>query len=120
MSVKFNFLIVKTLDGDIFGAFIDHVISKTVKSYIGSSESFLFVFTPETRTQYPSSRVNEQYCIGGVDYLQIGGGGDGAAIYLNDTLQEGQTNASETFANEKLTSNGDSFFSVACVEVILI
>lgn len=55
-----------------------------------------------------------------MDYLQIGGGGDGPAIHLNDTLQEGQTNASETFGNDILTSSKETFFKVAAIEVIMI
>ena len=44
MSVKFVFLIIKTLDDDIFGAFIDNVIYKSITKFYGSTESFLFGF----------------------------------------------------------------------------
>ena len=113
-------MIIKTLDGDIFGTFLDTVITKTIKSYIGSTDSFLFGFYSDKRAQYFSQRVNSQYCIGGDDYIQIGGGADGPAIRLNDTLQEGQTNPCETFASPKLTSTEDTFFAVKSLEIILL
>jgi len=120
VSVKFMFLIIKTTDGDIFGAFLDTVIVQSVKTYIGSDESFIFGFYPDKRIVHYSEKKNNQYCIGGVDYLQIGGGGDGPAIYLNNSMQEGQTNKCETFGNGILTSTGNTFFEVACIEAIMI
>ena len=93
---------------------------KTIKSYIGSTDTFLFGFYSDKRVQYFSQKLNEQYWIGGEDYLQIGGGGDGPAIRLNGTLQEGQTNAWETFGSPKLTSSEDDFFAVKSIEVIMI
>lgn len=120
MSVKFVFLIIQTLDNDIFGAFLDTVIIKSIKSYIGGSECFIFGFYEDRRITHYSENKNIQYWLGGMDYLQIGGGGDGPAIYLNDTLQEGQTNACETFGNDILTSNKSTFFQVASIEVIMI
>eukprot|EP00344_Euplotes_crassus_P009871 CAMPEP_0197002490 /NCGR_PEP_ID=MMETSP1380-20130617/6980_1 /TAXON_ID=5936 /ORGANISM="Euplotes crassus, Strain CT5" /LENGTH=78 /DNA_ID=CAMNT_0042420641 /DNA_START=713 /DNA_END=949 /DNA_ORIENTATION=+ len=47
MSVKFVFLIIKTVDGDIFGGFIDNVIYKSVTKFYGSSECFLFSFNED-------------------------------------------------------------------------
>ena len=44
MSVKFVFLVIRTLNDDIFGAFIDNVIYKSINKYYGSSECFLFGF----------------------------------------------------------------------------
>ena len=117
---KWMILIIKTTIGDIFGAFLDTVIIKTIKTYSGSSESFLFQFIEDKRDKYISQKTNNQYFVGGHDYLQIGGGGDGPAIYLKNSLQEGHTNASETFGNKILTSNDDPFFSVASIEVILV
>lgn len=93
MSVKFVFLIIQTLDGDIFGCFLDTVIDKSIKEYIGSSDSFVFGFYEDKRVVHYASGKNQRYCIGGMDYLQIGGGEEGPAIYLKDDLQEGQTNA---------------------------
>lgn len=120
VSVKFMFLIIKTTDGDIFGAFLDTVIVQSVTYYIGSDESFLFAFNQDRRACYYSAKVNNQYCVGGKDYLQIGSGGDGPAIRLNESLQEGQTSKCETFNNEPLTNSGESFFEVAAVEAIMI
>ena len=119
-SVKCVFLTIKTLEEDVFGVFLDAVVYKSVKHYIGSSESFVYGFYEDKRITHYSERKNDQYCIGGVEYLQFGGGGDGPAIYLKDTLQEGQTNACETFANDVLTSSKSNFFQVASIEVILI
>jgi hypothetical protein len=96
------------------------VITKSIKTYIGSSESFIFGFYEDKYISNYSEKANQSYCLGGMDYLQIGGGGEGPAIYLNDSLQEGQTNAWETFGNKPLTSSGESFFKVATIELIMI
>lgn len=117
---KWMIVIIKTTKGDIFGAFLDTVIIKTVKNYSGSSESFLFQFSEDKKEKYISQESNNQYFVGGADYLQIGGGGEGPAIFLKGTLQEGQSNESETFGNKILTSSGESFFSVSMIEVIIV
>ena len=83
----------------------------------------------KTTKQIRSSNLNNNVCVGGMDYLQIGSGDDGPAIYLKDSLQDGQVNCSETFKNELLTSNNSNLktnscslntFKVQNIEVILL
>lgn len=120
MSVKFCFLIIRTLDNDIFGAFIDSIINKSITKFFGSSESFIFGFYEDKRITHYSENINQNYWVGGEEYLQIGSGGDGPAIYLKDSLQEGQTNACETFGNDVLTSDKKHHFKVQSIELIMI
>jgi len=94
MSVKFVFLIIRTLEDEVFGAFIDNVIYKSITKFYGSSQCFLFGFYTKdgkSMTKYvKATGENENYCVGGVDYFQFGSGGDAPAIFLKDSLQEGR------------------------------
>lgn len=118
--VKCCFLTVKTTDNDIFGVFLDAVIYKSINHYIGSGDSFVYGFYEDKHITHYCASKNNHYCHGGPDYLQFGGGLDGAALYLKDSLQEGQTNPCDTFGNDILTSNREKSFQIASIEVIMI
>jgi hypothetical protein len=61
MSVKFCFLIIRTLDGDIFGAFIDSILYRSITKFFGSSESFIFGFYEDRRITHYSENINQNY-----------------------------------------------------------
>lgn len=118
--VKCVFLTIRTTDHDIFGIFLDAIIYKTIDHYIGSGDSFLYGFYEDKHLTHFCASKNNHYCHGGPDYLQFGGGVEGAAIYIKESLQEGQTNPSDTFGNDILTSNREKFFQIEKIEVIMI
>ena len=56
---------------------------------------------------YPWTRANEIFMITDKNHISIGGGGEGPAIYLDDSLLHGRSNESETFGNECLATEPD-------------
>lgn len=72
------------------------------KDYTGSSECFVFTLKPEVKV-FVDQNANSRYLLGEQTYFTIGGEGDGPAIYVNDTLDKGQTNACATFNSPLLT-----------------
>ena len=71
---KFSLLIIQTKQNQVFGAFIDEVIRKSPKGYLGSAESFVFTLKPEVKCYYDVG-VNSRYFLGELEYFQIGGEG---------------------------------------------
>ena len=71
---KFSLILVQTTKNEIFGAFIDDVVRKSPKNYLGSSESFVFTLKPEVKTFYDLN-VNERFFLGELTYFSVGGEG---------------------------------------------
>lgn len=81
----------------------------------------MFRIHPEPRERFMPTLENRKFCYTGKEFICFGAGeGAGsAALYLNSTLQEGQSNPCPTFNNPNLLSTEDTFFKVSVMEVIL-
>ena len=58
-----------------------------------------------------------------MNYFQIGGEGDGPAIWVNEKLERGQSNSCMTFENPILTlgeKNRDDTFDIHNLEVFIL
>ena len=82
---KFNLLIIRTIDGAIFGVFVDEVICPTYGAHKGSSDSFVFSLAPVAK-QYVPTGDNEQYMLCEMEYLSFGGGNEGPAITIKEDM----------------------------------
>lgn len=71
---KFTLLIIQTKQNQVFGAFIDEVIKKSPKGYLGSAESFVFSLKPVVQCYYDVG-ANSRFFLGEFEYFQIGGEG---------------------------------------------
>ena len=58
----------------MFGAFIDEVLKKSPKNYLGSPDSFVFTVKPQNKVFYTSGS-NERHFLGEFEYFTIGGEG---------------------------------------------
>jgi len=77
----------------------------------GSGEAFVWAFLPapfESLEVFHWTGQNTVFQHSFEDSISIGGGGDGAAIYIDHALKNGASYASETYGNECLAS-GESF-----------
>jgi len=61
--------------------------------FYGTSETFVFGCSGGSRVRFYrwAGKSNEEYVISSAHYLGIGGGNDGAAIYLDEEMQFGHT-----------------------------
>ena len=98
---KAIFLVVQTTEGDLMGAFVDMVLSRNDREYTGNDESFVFAFRGEEPEKFVPSKKNSNFCLSSKDCIAFGS--DSAALYLLETLQEGNTNPCATFDSPPLT-----------------
>jgi len=119
-----SILLVRTLDDKIFGAFLDVsiLLKKDVYQYSGSDHCFVFSLYPEAM-KYNSMKGNKEHLLCDKDYISIGNGKDGAAIYLGNDLHRGFAYQSYTYNNQSLNGaqeRHETHFESKIVEVYLL
>ena len=82
--------------------------------YYGNGDSFVFSVTPIMKV-YHWTEANNYFIISHLTTLGIGGGGEGFAFELDDTLDKGVSNRSATYDNDRLS--GKEFFKCINVEL---
>jgi hypothetical protein len=108
-----SLIVIEDSWGYIFGRYVGEALTNS-RSYSGSGQSFVYSLMPSPQV-YRSSGVNSLFVLSSVDQLLMGGGGDGFAFQLNDELNTGVSNKSDTYRNPQLASN--EFFKCLNVEV---
>ena len=116
-------LVVLDANGAVFGGFATERWAPAHR-YFGTGESFLFrVHTPNAspgRAQrpfvsfYPWTGANTHFQLASHDSLAMGGGGH-FGLWLDEALEYGSSNASQTYGNAPLGS--EESFRVIRVEV---
>ncbi|XP_008321460.1 nuclear receptor coactivator 7 isoform X1 [Cynoglossus semilaevis] len=106
-------LVIKDMNKKVFGAFSSDPFRVSKYCY-GNGETFLFRFNPKFQV-YKWSGENSYFVNGKLDSLQIGGGGDGFALWLDANLYRGASFSCSTFNNDPLATQED--FMVQDLEV---
>jgi hypothetical protein len=97
------FVIIKTMDGARLGGFFPIGLKWSAKFY-GSGEAFVFNFAPNLNI-YRWSRKNECFAVATQSELMIGGGGGkGAALWIDDRMLNGRSEECETFDSVPLAN----------------
>jgi len=117
-------IIIKSDKNTIFGAFIDQVFKPdwTGIKYTGSDECFVFSLFPQ-EAKFAASKKNSDHLVCAGDYISIGNGGDGPAIYLDEELNNGQTYKCDTYNNPQLNGldgKANSAFRCLNLEVYVV
>jgi hypothetical protein len=68
-------------------------------------DCFLFSFEGNELMIYNATFTNSLFQIATNKSFQLGGGGDGAGLFVGDDLQDGATHWSETYDNDPLTND---------------
>ncbi|XP_075538891.1 GTPase-activating protein skywalker-like isoform X4 [Dermacentor variabilis] len=116
-------LVILTTREERFGAYCSTRWQERNQTYFGTGETFLFTFVPEPRrytwvgvgsTQDvpPSSSL---FISANQHMIQIGGG-NGMALYIDESMENGRSEHCDTFDNRSLASSDD--FVVRILEVI--
>ena len=74
------------------------------QDYYGTGESFVYSFHP-TFKAHRWTGANDYFCISSESWLAMGGGGGGFAFQIDDELDAGESNPSDTFGSPRLSSN---------------
>jgi hypothetical protein len=127
-------LIIETTKGQIFGAYLSQPWQRADGQYYGNGETFLFTLAPYAKL-YPwvgrfdlesedaqnsenvTSYGTNLFVQSGADFLNIGGGGSGVGLHLDEMLSRGETSQCSTFGNEPLTGDKSNDFEIFTVEV---
>ena len=88
---------------------------RTQRHFFGTGETMLFELQPEQQV-HKWTQHNKLFQLAKPQALALGGGGDGFALYLSDTLQKGTSAASATFGNPG-SLLGDEQCEIICVEL---
>jgi len=92
------------------------------QAYFGTGETFLFSLYPE-RAKYPWVGIDSDKNLGHASELFMAadhkmitiGGGDGQAIWMDENIRFGKSDACKTFNNPPLCASGD--FEIRVLEV---
>ncbi|XP_064638457.1 GTPase-activating protein skywalker-like isoform X2 [Lineus longissimus] len=120
-------IVVKTSNGEVFGAYCSADWAERKKidslSYFGTGETFVFSLKPERRKfewvgigkQSRDVPTNAHMFMAGNNTVLTIGGGDGEAIRLDEELHQGMSSRCATFNNQQLCS--EKHFTCTTLEV---
>lgn len=105
--------------GTIFGAFLEHSLSKDhCVTKCGSCENFLFRLVPEPECYRGVLQKGAYYKFDGSD-VYIGACATGCGLILDADLKEGHTSKSDVYDCPPLTLNGNRVFTIANLELFV-
>jgi len=107
-----SLLVIEDTDGSVFGALLSTPIRESEHFY-GTGESFLFTCRPRWNL-YSWAGDNQMFVRSTSCELTVGAGDGRFGIWLDSNLNQGRTQACQTYKNEPLTTQGD--FTVKTVE----
>ncbi|KAL3282746.1 hypothetical protein HHI36_005914 [Cryptolaemus montrouzieri] len=122
-------LLIKTCNNEVFGAYCSSRWGErnqkdqrgNRQAYFGTGETFLFSLYPE-RAKYPWVGIDADRVEHGAELFMAAdtkmitiGGGDGQAIWIDESIRFGKTDACSTFNNPPLCPGGD--FEIRVLEV---
>ena len=118
-------LAIKTMSGQVFGAFLPHPWSRWREhniGYFGSPETFLFSANPgKEYVPYTwvgmddAAKESAYFMYATASTIAVGGGGSGHGIQLDAELR-GSSSTCDTFLNARLAGETEAF-ECAAVEV---
>ena len=110
-------MLVMTMDGQVFGAFLPTALAPTDEpKYQGSGHAVVFSLSPDFAA-YTWTKANRYFVLSQSHCFAVGGGGS-AAIWLDEELSSGSSGPCETFGSPPLCgSDGKTTFDVYCVQV---
>ena len=114
-------ILIKTADGDVFGAFLDVIPDSSKKEkFVGTSDCFVFSLKP-TLVKYPAL-ISEYVALFDPEYFSIGSKGAGPALRVDDLLKMGSSYESATFGNQSLMSKPglNCSFEIVEMEVLIV
>ncbi|XP_055376573.1 GTPase-activating protein skywalker isoform X2 [Condylostylus longicornis] len=123
-------MMIKTCNNEVFGAYCStRWFERNLKdergnrqAYFGTGETFLFSLYPD-RAKYPWVGIEGDKSLGHSSELFMAadskmitiGGGEGQAIWMDENIRFGKTDACKTFNNPPLCPTGD--FEIRVLEV---
>ncbi|KAJ6229957.1 nucleolar protein 7/estrogen receptor coactivator-related [Anaeramoeba flamelloides] len=111
-KVTTSLIFIKTVNGEVIGAFIPIRI-KISKNFYGKSSGFIFSLSP-TPQYFRWTGKNDYFILTTQKSISFGGGSN-YGIWISADLTDGSTNYCETYDNKKLSQISN--FQIAQIEV---
>jgi len=107
-------LAIRDTENNVFGAYVSEPFHIT-KGFYGTRECFLWKYIKGGLKMYPTSGNNEYFILSEPDYIAIGGGNGSYGLFIDEDIQNGQSDECTAFFNEPLSSS--SRFQILSLEV---
>lgn len=99
-------LLIKSNNNVTFGAYFENKPCPKSQKLLGSLDNFVFKLNPEFKVFNTNNKKNDYYFYCEDKNLYLGGGNEGAALYIGGDLTLGLSVKSDTFDNEPLHRYG--------------
>eukprot|EP01135_Chromosphaera_perkinsii_P007580 Nk52_evm36s914 gene=Nk52_evmTU36s914 len=123
-------LIVRTSNNEIFGAFLPRPWVDRMgaaeqsgsilhsSNFFGTGETFVFSVEPKLAKYSWEGSKNSMFMMGNKESICVGAGGDGPALYVDNSLHRGISRRCDTFGSESFTHEQHGEFFCVSLEVI--
>ena len=98
-------MVLKSSDGEIFGAFLTEAFDTSKQEFYGTPECFLWKEDQYQFKKFEATNLNQYFIFADIDFIAMGGGDGEFGFYLDENIQYGYTSTCDTFENELLTKN---------------
>ncbi|OUM57377.1 hypothetical protein PIROE2DRAFT_28581, partial [Piromyces sp. E2] len=98
-------MVLKSSDGEIFGAFLSKAFDPSKQNFFGTPECFLWKADQYQFIKYKATNLNQYFMLADTDFIAMGGGNSNFGLYLDENIQYGYTSTCDTFENDILTKN---------------
>jgi len=105
---------IRDTENNIFGAYVSEPFH-VAKGFYGTRECFLWKYLKGSLKMYPTSGNNEYFIHSEPDFIAIGGGNGNYGLYIDEDIQNGQSDECTAFFNEPLSSS--VHFQILTLEV---
>ncbi len=112
--------LIQTVNEDIFGGIISRLIVPSSNKYDKPSITQIISFNPTLKVYNPIETYTEDIIYIDNESFAFGIGKFGSAIKLDDSLNHGYSNKTDSFNSPALTKNEDGEYTIKKVEVYIL
>jgi len=105
---------IRDTENNVFGAYVSEPFH-VAKGFYGTRECFLWKYLKGSLKMYPTSGNNEYFIHSEPDFIAIGAGNGNYGLYIDEDIQNGQSDECTAFFNEPLSSS--VHFQILTLEV---
>jgi len=101
-------MVLKSSEGEYFGAFISEAFDPSNKGFSGTPECFLWKADQYQLKKFTTTNLNHYFMVAEPSFIAMGGGNNGNfGFYLDEDIHFGYSSVCDTFENEVLTKSNE-------------
>jgi len=98
-------MVLRSSDGEIFGAYLSEAFDPSHQRFFGTPECFLWKACQYQFKMFRATNLNQFFMLADPEFIAMGGGNSNFGFYLDENIQYGYSSTCDTFENEILTKN---------------